>query len=111
MIKAYRVGSKIVHGDNRKPVVINGKTIDLNTFTQRLEEYLRKMLKSFLAFSTKYKKQDDIITLLDKSLFVSMTRRLTSFFQKKWEKEGKWRDKDSPEAAMVILTQTRLSAH
>lgn len=38
MIKAYCVRSKIVHGDKHKPVVINGKTIDLDTFTQRLEE-------------------------------------------------------------------------
>jgi hypothetical protein len=82
MVKAYRVRGKIVHGDKHKPVVINGKTINLDTFAQRLEVYLREIVKSFLAFSIKYKKQDDIITLLDKSLFVSMTKRLTSFSKK-----------------------------
>jgi hypothetical protein len=90
MVKAYSVRSKIVHGDKRKPLVIKGKTIDLDTFAQRLEVYLRKMVKSSLAFSTKYKKQDDIIILLDKSLFVSMTRCLTSFSQKIVEREVLW---------------------
>jgi hypothetical protein len=69
MVKAYSVRSKIVHGDKRKPVVIKGKTVDLDTFTQRFEVYLRKMVKSFLAFSSKYKKPDDVITLLDRSHF------------------------------------------
>lgn len=76
MKKAYDIRSSLVHGRKIKSVVIDGKTIDLDTFTQRLEEYLRQILKSFLALSGEYKKQEEIITLLDKSLFDLKTKRM-----------------------------------
>ena len=73
---AYRVRSKIVHGDKTKPIIIAGKSIDLGPFTLKLEEYLRKLLKIFLALSTKGKKKGDIIMDLDRSLFDLKTKRL-----------------------------------
>jgi hypothetical protein len=76
MKKAYDVRSLVVHGGRSKPIVIDRKIIDLKTFTPKLEEYLRMMLRAFLALSTKGKKRNDIIALLEKSLFDLKTKRL-----------------------------------
>lgn len=76
MKEAYRIRSKIVHGSKNKSVTINGKTMDLAVFTQKLEEYLRKILRSFLVLSEESKKHQEIISLIDQSFFDLKKRKL-----------------------------------
>lgn len=81
---AYRIRSKIVHGSKNKSVTIDGKTVDLGIFTQKLEEYLRKILRSFLVLIAKCKKHPEIINLIDQSFLILRKEDLFSQKQKKY---------------------------
>lgn len=76
MVKAYRVRSKIVHGHEIKSITIEGKNIGLGDFAQRVEQYLRESLISFIMLSKKHKKQKSIIDLLDNSMINTKIRKL-----------------------------------
>jgi len=76
MVKAYTVRSNIVHGEEIKSITIERKEIKLGEFAQRVEQYLRESLKSFIMLSKKYKKQKSITDLLDKSLIDVKTRKV-----------------------------------
>ena len=82
MITAYNIRSSIVHGDEVKPIAIEGETIRLNEFAERVEEHLRKTLKKFLVLSKKYKKQEQILSLLDRSLINAKLQRQFYFENK-----------------------------
>ena len=75
MKKAYDIRSSIVHGGRTKPVLIDGVSIDLKTFTPQLEEHLRRMLKAFLSLIIEFRNQQNIIAQIDKSLFDFKERR------------------------------------
>ena len=75
MAKAYDLRSDIVHGKDVRPIKIEGKTIELNNFVQRVEGYLRESLKSFIALSKRYRNQQRVLALLDKSLIDMKSRR------------------------------------
>jgi len=75
MTKAYDLRSDIVHGKDVRPIKIEEKTVPLDKFVQKVEEYLRKSLKSFIALSRTHRKQQSIMALLDKSLLNIKSRR------------------------------------
>lgn len=75
MTTAYNLRSKIVHGKDVRPIKIEKMTIKIKDFAQRVEEYLRESLKSFLILSKTYRKQESIMALLDRSLFDIKSRR------------------------------------
>lgn len=77
MVRAYRVRSKIVHGDEIRSVTVEGKDMTLRDFAQRVEQYLRESLITFLILSKKHKRQKNIIALLDKSMISTKTRKLS----------------------------------
>ena len=75
MAKAYDLRSDIVHGKDVRPIKIEGRTIALNDFIQRVEGYLRESLKSFIVLSQGYRNQQRILALLDRSLIDIKSRR------------------------------------
>lgn len=81
--KAYDLRSDVVHGKDVRPIKIEGKTIQPTDFASRVEEYVRKSIRSFIALSKTYKKQETLIKELDKSLLNLKLRkklhRLTKF--------------------------------
>lgn len=69
MTKAYDLRSDIVHGKDIRPIKIEGKTIELQYFASKVEEYLRRSIRFFIVLTKTHKKQQSIINLLDKALF------------------------------------------
>jgi len=75
MAKAYDLRSNIVHGKDVRPIKIDGKIFKLNDFVQTVEGYLRESLKSFIVLSQRYKNQQTILALLDRSLIDTKSKR------------------------------------
>jgi hypothetical protein len=67
--KAYDLRSKVVHGKEVRTISIDGKELQLTEVVDRTGEYLRRSLCALIPLATKYSSQDEILNVIDASLF------------------------------------------
>ncbi len=69
ILQIYNLRSKIIHGDQIPPVIINGHEIDLDSCLINLEKISRNSIKSFLDFIKEFKSKEELHKMIDNSIY------------------------------------------